>query len=339
MAVLDLLQRLLQRLWCYRMVFNILYGILASTFVASLVALFLECRPLDGYWHVDLHLAGWYDFERLWAFERVWRLIREQRKPRRLAPYVRFVLSPFDCVRTALTGLETGNIVTDVILLVIPFPLFFKANLPIWKRVRLMIIFGLGIFLVGVNIVRLYRSLHPFGLTSAGRLLWSSVEVTVATVVTNLTTLYILVRPWFHSYKQQAAAAPPKGSNHPPPPRQSSWPPSEATTLWEGETTYITSRKPLRKSRLLAGTATTPSTTATVRHDSWGQAPWSGGRDFDTRITSGGSTTNSPSSGILVETVVDQEVEELCCWRGGGGDAASLVTLPPFAKLNSNCPV
>lgn len=82
-----------------------------------------------------------------------------------------------------------------------------------------------------------------------------------------------------------------------------------------------------------------------MRDDSWGRGTWSGGHpSFTTQITGGGSGSstqskqsvdanyNNASGGIMVETVVQQEVEDISEMP----ELASLITPPPMVKLNTS---
>ncbi|KAI0473387.1 hypothetical protein GGR56DRAFT_675887 [Xylariaceae sp. FL0804] len=149
MAVVDLLRGLLRRLQYERPVLYSTYAFLAVTFLASLLAVFLECRPLSMYWKLFL-------VDEMWA--------------------------------------EVSNILTDALLLALPFPMILRARVPVWKRVRLSVVFGLGFLLIAVSIIRLARG-RSLVDTQMNRIFWGSMEVGVASTVATIPTIYILLRP------------------------------------------------------------------------------------------------------------------------------------------------
>ncbi|KAK7756754.1 hypothetical protein SLS62_001197 [Diatrype stigma] len=260
---------------------------------------------------------------------------------------------------------ECGNILTDFLLLLIPFPIIFKANLAAWKRIRLSVVFGLGLLLVGMNIIRLYRGLYPWGVFNASqRLLWSSVEMTVAAVVATLPTIYILLRPSFYKIRTEehttTAAASERGMQQKK--RQNSTWPSWATS----EFVYDGGGTAARGSTHGGGLPRVPSmahyqpslrqpgSSGIYDDDSWGRGPWSGGHQwFDTQISSGTVSTSASASAswsrrsmdhdnrgcasgvITVETVVEQETVDISA-MSEITEIASFMTLPPMAKFNGN---
>ncbi|RYP79926.1 hypothetical protein DL770_006465 [Monosporascus sp. CRB-9-2] len=277
MVVLDILRSLLRSLWYYRKLFNSLYCLLFLTFAAAFISIFLECEPLSKYWQADLN---------------------------------------FDACKNDLWLItsESGNILTDTVLLLVPFPVIAKANIPITKRIRVIAIFGLGFFLVGVNILRLNHGLHPDDSHYSGRSIWCSIEIVVAMIVANSPTIYILLRPSF-TRRRRARRNRTGGP---------SWPRAKFTY---GGATYVPRTMDSHSPRFSRAARNS------LEH-CWGGLPWNGGAGFDTRITSGTRTAHTglsiedDASGILVETELNLEVELLEM-----ADTTSLITQPPPAKL------
>lgn len=59
MAVLDMLKTVLGRLRCERMVLWLMYAALASTFLASILSVFLECNDLKLNWTLFPDAERW----------------------------------------------------------------------------------------------------------------------------------------------------------------------------------------------------------------------------------------------------------------------------------------
>ncbi|KAF4458101.1 Pth11-like integral membrane protein [Fusarium austroafricanum] len=92
-------------------------------------------------------------------------------------------------VTTFIEFVGVLNIITDVMLLVVPIPLFFSLKTT-WKRkLKLYVLFTLGIFIVLVTVVRLpINAMNKDSQLS--RTTWASTELLTATLVVNAPTLY-----------------------------------------------------------------------------------------------------------------------------------------------------
>ncbi|EJT78417.1 integral membrane protein [Gaeumannomyces tritici R3-111a-1] len=88
--------------------------------VASLFALWLQCRPISTYWDLG-----------------------EQ------APV---------CLRESLLmfSLAVANVTTDLLLAVLPMPTLAKLNLPLGQRIATIALFSLGLVVIAVGVVRCY---------------------------------------------------------------------------------------------------------------------------------------------------------------------------------------
>ncbi|KAL4877421.1 hypothetical protein BJY04DRAFT_222170 [Aspergillus karnatakaensis] len=85
------------------------------------------------------------------------------------------------------------NIVTDLMVMVLPVPYVLKLQLPIGRKVVLVATFGLGLFVTVVSIIRV-QSLVSIDFADAtatlsGPLLWSMVEQQAAVIAANLPVL------------------------------------------------------------------------------------------------------------------------------------------------------
>ena len=60
MAVFDLLARLISTLPYERALLYVFWSVLLSTFVASIVTIFVGCHPVERYWQVYPDPGDWY---------------------------------------------------------------------------------------------------------------------------------------------------------------------------------------------------------------------------------------------------------------------------------------
>ncbi|KAI1500611.1 hypothetical protein F5X99DRAFT_230541 [Biscogniauxia marginata] len=125
----------------------------AVTFIAIVLVTFLECRPINLYWQID--------------------------------PY------PGRCVHAYAQLLVQGisNIIVDLMLLVIAYPLVQLRKRSCAEYVSLYALFALGTFCIVVTIVRVVL---VFGEDSSQttRSLLASVQMLVSTFVANAPTIY-----------------------------------------------------------------------------------------------------------------------------------------------------
>ena len=125
----------------------------AVTFVAVVFATFLECRPLHLYWQV--------------------------------AP------DPGVCVKGYVQLLVqcASNIILDLMLLAISYPILFGKGRSWSQHVRVGGVFILGTFCIIVTTLRLVSVLDT-GSAQPTRSLWASVQMVVSTFVANAPTIY-----------------------------------------------------------------------------------------------------------------------------------------------------
>ena len=145
-----------------------------ATYVACQVSTFIECRPIHLYWQVVPD------------------------------PGMSMVLSSPSCQSSRLTFSRPGscaqaqvqlvvvgvtNIITDVMLLILPLPLVLRMKAA-WKlKVQLCCLFLLGSFIIAITIIRLpINSLNKD--SQVNRSTWASTELLAAAVVVNAPTLY-----------------------------------------------------------------------------------------------------------------------------------------------------
>jgi hypothetical protein len=85
---------------------------------------------------------------------------------------------------------EISNIVTDILLMAVPFSLILSVKIPIMQRFRILLLFSIGLFLISISIIRILEGRGS--RTQAGHTLWASLEVLFATIVAVTPTIYAL---------------------------------------------------------------------------------------------------------------------------------------------------
>lgn len=89
------------------------------------------------------------------------------------------------------------NISSDVILLAIALPMFIRSRIPTRKKIALVGVFGLGVFVILCAILNKYYSFtQPFGSQWT---FWYTRESSTSLLVANLPFLYTLLRRVFHT--------------------------------------------------------------------------------------------------------------------------------------------
>ncbi|KAH8152678.1 uncharacterized protein LAJ45_03519 [Morchella importuna] len=151
-CILGFYERLTARSKPYGLLIDFTYLTCGITFIAVILGTVLECRPFPVYWQ--------------------------------MSPY------PGECVKAVaqLLTMATFNILTDAMLILIPLPMVFKSRLPLIRKIQLLVLFGLGFFVMAVTIVRLPVIIGDQSVQKA-RTLWASIECFVACVVANAPVL------------------------------------------------------------------------------------------------------------------------------------------------------
>ncbi|XXH02195.1 hypothetical protein Hte_008563 [Hypoxylon texense] len=123
------------------------------TFVAIVLATFLECHPIELYWQVDP--------------------------------------DPGHCVEAYVQLLlqSIANIVIDILLLTIAYPLICLRKRSLSEYVSLYTLFALGTFCIVITIIRVILVFNE-GSSQTTRSLWASVQMFVSCFVANAPTIY-----------------------------------------------------------------------------------------------------------------------------------------------------
>lgn len=74
----------------------------------------------------------------------------------------------------------------------VSFTLILSVKIPLLAKIRILILFSVGILLIGISITRMIEGRNSH--TQSGHTLWASVEVLFATIVAVTPTIYALGR-------------------------------------------------------------------------------------------------------------------------------------------------
>ncbi|KAI1137600.1 hypothetical protein F5Y05DRAFT_75489 [Hypoxylon sp. FL0543] len=159
------------------------------TFVAVVLATFLECRPISLYWQIEP--------------------------------------DPGYCVRAYAQLLIQGiaNIVIDLLLLLIAYPLICLRKRSLSEYFSLYTLFALGTFCIVVTVIRVVLIFNE-NSSQTTRSLWASVQMFVSCFVANAPTIYgslRVVRRKKSGQRSRQGYADGEPSSRPPRPEVESW--------------------------------------------------------------------------------------------------------------------
>ncbi|MCJ1467499.1 hypothetical protein MMC07_006124 [Pseudocyphellaria aurata] len=163
LCMLSIYRRLTEGLKQKKLI-NMLFIWVACGFIGTELCLFLACRPFTQYWAVpapDVQCASYQHYE-----------ITE----------------------------SLFNTSSDIMMLVIAIPLLISIRLPVQQKVVLLIIFGMGVFVIVSAILTKIYCLVP-SLVTYVYLKWYFREASVSVYVTNLPALWSLLRDIFPHLK------------------------------------------------------------------------------------------------------------------------------------------
>ncbi|KAF3390266.1 hypothetical protein F1880_009230 [Penicillium rolfsii] len=143
------------------------YTIMAILIIAGLwmvLSGFLQCIPVHYFWNMNLQMH------------------RGHCLPEGPVWYVNAALQIF----------------TDVVILILPMPLLWKLHLPRKQKVGMMLVFGVGIFVIATSSARLYEltqmiQSQDFTKTNSEAAVWSSLEANVSIICACLAPLHPLI--------------------------------------------------------------------------------------------------------------------------------------------------
>ncbi|OQE29869.1 hypothetical protein PENSTE_c002G07906 [Penicillium steckii] len=112
------------------------------------------------------------------------------------------------------------HIVTDIIILILPMPVLYRLQLDKRLRVGIMLIFGVGIFVIATSSARVYELSrmvggHDFTKTNAEAAVWSSLEANVSIICACLPPLHTLLSRLFsYCFRPQPLNSSPASKAH-----------------------------------------------------------------------------------------------------------------------------
>jgi hypothetical protein len=92
---------------------------------------------------------------------------------------------------------EISNIITDASLMAVSFHLVLSVKIPVMQKLRILSLFGVGIFLICISIIRIVQGRES--RTQSGHTLWASLEVLFGVIVAVTPTIYALGRNKYES--------------------------------------------------------------------------------------------------------------------------------------------
>ena len=156
--------------WVARVV-NVTWALVGATFVAIILATFLECRPISLYWQISP--------------------------------------DPGQCVQAygQLITQTVSNMALDILLIAVAYPIIGLRKRSIAEHFRLYALVALGTFCIIISILRLVW-VHDSGSAQVTRSLWASVQMLVSTFVANAPNIYGSIRALRMIKKSSAGSTP-----------------------------------------------------------------------------------------------------------------------------------
>ncbi|KFH43342.1 hypothetical protein ACRE_059100 [Hapsidospora chrysogenum ATCC 11550] len=106
-----------------------------------------------------------------------------------------------------LLTMASFNMVTDIALIILPFPMLRHIRLTLLKKIQLIVLFGVGAVVVVITITRIPLTLIQ-SVSQSARTMWASTEMLCACFVTNAAFYYKTLRDLRHHHQDQNANRP-----------------------------------------------------------------------------------------------------------------------------------
>ncbi|KAG9251037.1 uncharacterized protein F5Z01DRAFT_677286 [Emericellopsis atlantica] len=174
---------------------TISWWFIVVTFVGVVIATVSECRPL----HLFVHPRSWGHQKLTNVFNSAWDLAPPGKLP--------------TCAKAManLLTMAITNILTDLVLIALPFPMLRNVRLQKKDKLQLYLLFGIGTIVVIITLLRLPLILTQ-SLSQRTRSLWASIEILCACIVANAAFFFTLSRDIQRRHTSHS-----QGSNIPPP--------------------------------------------------------------------------------------------------------------------------
>ncbi|KAK1782574.1 hypothetical protein QBC45DRAFT_429778 [Copromyces sp. CBS 386.78] len=114
------------------------------------------------------------------------------------------------------TSMASLTMLFDAISMLLPFPVLLKSQIQARKKVVLLGMFGLGLFITVIQIIRIQtvkRLVNP--IDSAPLILWSTVENNLGIIVTNVPTLAPLIKYFNERSRAGGTGSRTRGTGYP----------------------------------------------------------------------------------------------------------------------------
>ncbi|KAJ5256656.1 hypothetical protein N7478_012760 [Penicillium angulare] len=160
LAVCEFLKRVTGVVWRQSIAtfLRFIHFFLASTLVAVIIATLAECQPFDHYWQVTPDPGP-----------------------------------PCRCGYAQLITMGTCDVITDLLLVAFPVPIILMSQMPLKRKLALVILFCLSLALVGITCYRVPSVIKRRG-NQPYRSLIASLEILAATAVSNAVVIGSFVR-------------------------------------------------------------------------------------------------------------------------------------------------
>jgi len=161
-AMLAFFVRLTSRLGDFTKMIRLGFLFVAAGYMAIVLCFFLDCLPLERTWQIN--------------------------------PYPGNSCVPSDTATLAIV--LTLNIATDVYILAIPLPVFWMAQIKLWKKLGLLVLISGNIFIIAISVVRVCIIVGDPLYGSRLAAPWTYRVMFVSVVSTNAPLLAPLIRKW-----------------------------------------------------------------------------------------------------------------------------------------------
>lgn len=139
------------------------FGLVGATFLASIIAIYGGCRPLEKYWQINPNPGNFC--QGAIADPIVWTTF-------------------------------SSSVVTDLYLMMIPLPMLWGTTLKLAKKIGSTLVLGAGVFVLVCSLLKtVFVEIDPInGAQLSGE--WGTREAFTSVVTTNLPMLFPLLRAW-----------------------------------------------------------------------------------------------------------------------------------------------
>jgi len=104
-----------------------------------------------------------------------------------------------------LLTMAIANMITDIMLILLPIPVLWKMTMSTSKKIQVILLFSVGIFVVCVTIARLPLIIDD-SIAQSVRSLWASIEMSTACLVANMSFYYALLKDLRHGHSEARAS-------------------------------------------------------------------------------------------------------------------------------------